>query len=86
MGGIFYFCYDDVCDIELSDALNKLVSIIAVGLANGTIRMNESVRGEILDWYVSQPNFIQLICGKQMADAGLLSSTEHDDGEMSTVA
>lgn len=67
MGEIFFLCYDDVRDIELSDALDKLVSIIADGLANGTIQMDESVRKAILDWYVSQPNFIQLICGEQLS-------------------
>ena len=86
MGEIFFLCYDDVRDIELSGALNKLVAIIADGLANGTIQMDESVRKEILNWYVSQPRFIQLICGRQMADVGLLASTEHNDAKMSTVA
>lgn len=86
MGEIFFFCYDDVRDIELSEALDKLVSIIADGLANGTIQMDESVRKAILDWYVSQPNFIQLICGKQLADVGLLALPEHNDTKMSTVA
>ncbi len=86
MGEIFFLCYDDVRDIELSDALDKLVSIIVDGLVNGTIQMDESVRGEIFNWYVSQPNFIQVICGKQLADAGLLASTVHGDDGMSTVA
>lgn len=86
MGEIFFLCYDDVRDIELSDALDKLVSIIADGLANGTIQMDESVRKAILDWYVSQPNFIQLICEKQLADVGLLALPEHNDTKMSTVA
>lgn len=86
MGEISFLCYDDVRDIELSDALDKLVSIIADGLANGTIQMDESVRKAILDWYVSQPNFIQLICGEQLADVGLLALPEHNDAKMSTVA
>lgn len=86
LGEIFFLCYDDVRDIELSDALGSLVSIIAEGLANGTVQMEESVRKALLDWYISQPNFIQLICGKQMAEAGLLVSTEYDVTKMSTVA
>lgn len=85
MGEIFYLCYDDVRDIELSDALERLVSIIAEGLVNGTIRMDESVRGDILTWYVSQPNFIQVICERHLADAGVLVSA-HGDSKMSTVA
>lgn len=42
---------------------NKFMSIIADGLSNGTIQMDESVREGILDWYVLQPSFIRLICG-----------------------
>ena len=86
MGEIFFYCYDDVRDIELSDTLNKLMSIIADGLSNGTIQMDETVREEILDWYVSQPSFIRLICGKQLLETGLLTSADHKYGEMSTVA
>lgn len=85
LGEIFFLCYDDVRDIELSDALKRLVSIIADGLAKGTIQMDESVRREILNWYVSQPNFIQSICGEQMVNAGLLAAAKYDDGKMSTV-
>ena len=86
LGEIFFYCYDDVRDIELSDALNKLMSIIADGLSNGTIQMDEAVREEILDWYVSQPSFIRLICGKQLLKTRLLTSAVHKYGEMSTVA
>ena len=86
LGEIYFLCYDDVRDIELSDALGKLVSIFATGLVNGTIRVDESVRAELLNWYVSQPNFIRLICRKQMEDSGLLVSTGDDDGEMSAIA
>lgn len=86
LGEIFFLCYDDVRDVELSDALGNLVSIIAKGLANGMIQMKESVRKAILDWYVSQPNFIQLICGKQLVDTGILVLTEHNNTEMSIIA
>lgn len=73
----FFFCYDDVSDKELSNTLDKLVSIIVDGLSNGTIQVDESVKKAIFDWYASQPKFIQLICGKQLADAGLLALPEH---------
>ena len=86
LGKIFFLCYDDVRDIELADALEKLVSIMVDGLNNGTIQMDESVRKEILNWYVSQPTFIRLICQKQLENAGLLAMTEHNVSEMSTVA
>ena len=86
LGEIFFFCYDDVRDIELSDALEKLLSIMAEGLANGTIIMDESVRLEILDWYMSQPAFIQSICKEQMISAGFVPADNHNDDELSMAA
>ena len=86
LGEIFFFCYDDVRDIELTDALKRLVSIMADGLAHGTIAMAESSRLEIINWYVSQPVFIQAICKEQMVRAGFLDSEEHKDSEKSIAA
>ncbi len=86
LGEIFFLCYDDVRDIELSDALKRLVSIMADGLANGTITMNEDARLEIIEWYISQPVFIQSICKEQMINAGFIASEEQKDAEMSIVA
>lgn len=86
LGEIFFFCYDDVRDIELTDALKRLVSIMADGLAHGTIAMAESSRLEIINWYVSQPVFIQAICKEQMVQAGFLDSEEHKDSEKSIAA
>ena len=86
LGEIFFLCYDDVRDIELVDALEQLISLISEGLANGTIQIDESVRKELLNWYVSQPAFIRCICQKQMEEAGLLATVEQGVAEMSTVA
>ena len=86
LGEIFFFCYDDVRDIELSDALEKLLSIMAEGLANGTITMSGSVRIEILDWYVSQPTFIQSICREQMIRAGFIAEGGPNSCDLSTAA
>ena len=86
LGEIFFFCYDDVRDIELSDALKSLVSIMADGLSNGTITMDETVRIKILDWYVSQPAFVQSICKDQMVAAGFITADNHNGYEMSTAA
>ena len=86
LGEIFFYCYDDVRDIELSDALKKLVSIMADGIANGAITMDESVRIELLDWYLSQPAFIQSICKDQMVGAGFVAAGSHNDGELSMAA
>ena len=84
LGEIFFFCYDDVRDIELSDALASLLSIMTNGLANGTITMDESARVEVLDWYISQPAFIQSICKEQMICAGFLSDDNHNSNNLST--
>ncbi len=85
LGELFFLCYDDVRDIELVDALEQLITIMTDGLANGTIRMDDSVRRELLDWYVSQPAFIRCICQKQMEKAGFLDTVEQNTDEMSTV-
>ena len=85
LGEIFFFCYDDIRDIELANALENLVSIIAEGLVNGTIQMAESVRKELLDWYVSQPAFIRCLCQEQMEKSGLLLPADQDSAKMSTV-
>ncbi len=74
LGEVFFFCYDDVRDIELSDALERLISIMADGICAGTIQVAESVRKELLDWYVSKPAFIRSLCTKQMIAAGVLST------------
>ena len=84
LGEIFFYCYDDVRDIELSDALKRLVSIMAEGLANGRIQMDETVRQEILSWYISQPAFIQSICRGQMVTAGFLEEPNQGNLKLST--
>lgn len=86
LGEIFFFCYDDGRDIELSDALERLLSIMADGLANGTITIGESVRIEIIGWYVFQPAFIQAICRDQMVSAGFIATEDHSSNDLSMVA
>lgn len=72
MGELFFICCEDVRDIELTEALERLLSIFMEGLKNGTVQIDDSIRIEILDWYVSQPVFIQKICALQLNDAGIL--------------
>ena len=73
MGELFFICCEDVRDIELTEALERLLSIFMEGLKNGTVQMDESIRLEVLDWYVSQPMFIQRIFAQQLNDAGILA-------------
>jgi hypothetical protein len=67
----FSFIYEEVRDLELSDALEKLVSILAVGIAQGRIQVDEVIRAELLDWYISQPIFIQSLCQSQLFKGSL---------------
>lgn len=80
---LFFVCCDDIRDIELSDALERLLAIFLDGLVAGTVRIEESVRKELLDWYISQPMFIQKLCQRSMIDAGMM--LDNTLGEMSTV-
>jgi len=73
-GEIFFLCYDDVKDIELTDALKSLMPIMANGIIDGRITIDETVRSQLLAWYISQPAFIRTICYQSMSDAGLLPS------------
>jgi hypothetical protein len=73
MGELFFVCCEDIRDIELTDALERLLAIFMTGLTNGTVQIAESVRRELLDWYVTQPVFIQRLCGKLLNEAGILS-------------
>ena len=78
-------CCDDIRDIELSDALERLLAIFVDGLVAGTVTIEESIRQDLLDWYISQPVFIQKLCCRSMIDAGIMLDN-HISGEMSTVA
>jgi hypothetical protein len=71
MGDLFFLIYEEVRDLELSDALEKLVSILAVGIAQGRIQVDEVIRAELLDWYISQPIFIQSLCQSQLFKGSL---------------
>lgn len=82
---LFFACCDDIRDIELSDALERLLAIFLDGLAAGTVKVEESVRKELLDWYISQPVFIQKLCRRSMMDAGMMLDN-HTLGEKSTLA
>ena len=64
-------CCDDIRDIELSDALKRLMAIFLNGLNEGSIQIEESIRLELIGWYISQPVFIQAICNNVLEEAGL---------------
>lgn len=72
MGELFFLCCEDIRDIELSEALERLLTIFMEGLQNGTVQIDETVRRDLLDWYVSQPMFIRKLCAQQLDAAGIL--------------
>ena len=59
---MFYVCCDDIRDLEFSEAFKRLMTLFVNGLKEGTITMTENIRIELLDWYTSQPAFIQTFC------------------------
>ena len=61
LGELTYCVFDEVRDMELSDSLKLLFDILLTGIRQGTVRIDESVRILLLNWFCSQPRFIQNI-------------------------
>ena len=73
MGELFFLVYDEVKDIELSEALQLLLSIFCDDLKCGAIRIDESVRAQLIAWFVSQPCFIQALFPTFLSDSSLIA-------------
>ncbi len=58
-GELFFYMTDEVRDIELEDAIKKLMSIFVVGIKEGAVKICEAVRVALMEWFISQPKFIQ---------------------------
>ena len=71
MGDLFFLVYDEVKDIELTDALQRLLSIFADGVQSGEITISESVRLLLIDWFLSQPGFIRALFPSFIVDSQL---------------
>lgn len=78
---LFFVCCEDIQDMELSTALHSLMSIFATGIKNGSITIDETIRMQLIGWFVSQPAFIQAIfhgfiweIGENDGDAPVLSA------------
>lgn len=76
MGELFFLVCDEVKDIELSDALRLLMAIFAEGIKNGDIRLSETFRTLLVNWFFSQPKFIRNLFPAFASGSGLLSETE----------
>lgn len=59
---LFYVCCDDIQDMELSTALKQLLTILANGLKTRAITISKEVKSQLINWFVSQPAFIQALC------------------------
>lgn len=70
-GELFFMVYDEVSDMELSQALKSLLELFASGLREGSIKVSESVRVQLVDWFFSQPCFIRAIFPSFLSASGL---------------
>ena len=61
LGELVYCVFDEVRDMELSDSLRMLFDILLTGIRSGTVRIDEAVRVQLLNWFCSQPRFIQTL-------------------------
>lgn len=59
---LFYVCCDDIQDMELTTALRQLLELLANGLENKMITITSEVKSQLINWFVSQPAFIQALC------------------------
>ena len=58
---LFYVCCDDIQYIELCTALSSLVAIFMEGLRTGAIKITNTIKTQLINWFVSQPAFIKAL-------------------------
>lgn len=58
---LFFVCCEDIQDMEFTTALRSLMSIFATGIRDGRISIDETVRIQLVGWFVSQPAFIRAV-------------------------
>ena len=61
LGELVYCVFDEVRDMELADSLRMLFDILLTGIRQGAVRIDEAVRVQLLNWFCSQPRFIQTL-------------------------
>ena len=59
---LFYVCCNDIQDMELTTALKQLLELLVNGLQNRAITITNEVKSQLINWFVSQPLFIQALC------------------------
>ena len=58
---LFYVCCDDIQDMEFTTALKQLLELLANGLKNKIITITSEFKSQLINWFVSQPAFIQAL-------------------------
>lgn len=58
---LFYVCCDDIQDIELCTALSSLVAIFVEGIRTEAIKITNTIKTQLINWFVSQPAFIKAL-------------------------
>ena len=59
---LFYLCCDDIQDMEFSTALKQLLELLVNGLKNQMNTITSEIKSQLINWFVSQPAFIQALC------------------------
>ena len=59
LGELVFCVFDEVRDMELADSLRLLFDILLTGIRQGAVRVDETVRIQLVNWFCSQPRFIQ---------------------------
>lgn len=60
-GELFFYICDEVQDMELSTSIKHLSGIFLECINNGSININDGARCQLLNWFISQPKFIQAL-------------------------
>lgn len=77
---LFFVCCEDIQDMELQTALRSLMAIFVTGIRDGSITIDETIRVQLVGWFVSQPTFIRAIFPEFIWDIGA------GDGDISTLS
>lgn len=77
---LFFVCCEDIQDMEFTTALRSLMSIFVTGIRDGSITIDETIRVQLIGWFVSQPAFIQSIFPEFMDRIGA------DEGDTSILS
>jgi hypothetical protein len=62
-GELFFMFCDDIQDMELTTALQGLMSLFTDIVSNVSAEITEMLKSKLNDWMASQPLFIQALFG-----------------------